>query len=264
MPLPLGKKKLKITKKQSTKLLKPQSNGNGNQYEKHKYTKYYPSILDPAFSYKIATHDLFKKYKSTVNKSRLEELYTSFETNKPSIEDAKKKESSIFISKTITKMLRNFISPHTPYRGLLIYHEMGVGKTCTGITIAESLKHLTHNSNTKIYVIRPMEFERQLFNPNVVMDGEPLKQCTGDTYIQDPKLAPFVKRCMDKNEEICDQLKFKVDKVIRGYYKFAGFKMWASDVYKEIDARTKNIENKAEKQKKIIEIIQKLFNNSVI
>ena len=272
MPLPLGKKKLKITKKQSTKLLKPQSNGNGtgtsngngNQYGKHKYTKYYPSILDPAFSHKIAKHDLFKKYKSTMNKSRLEELYTSFETNKPSIEDAKKKESSIFISKTITKMLRNFISPYSPYRGLLIYHEMGVGKTCTGITIAESLKHLTRNSNTKIYVIRPTEFERQLFNPNVVMDGEPLKQCTGDTYIQDPKLAPFVKGCMNKNEEVCDQLKFKVDKEIRGYYKFSGFKMWASDVYKEINARTKNIENKEEKQKKIIEIIQKLFNNSVI
>lgn len=262
MPLPLGKKKLKITKKQSTKLLHQHS--SGNPIGKHNYTKYYPSILDPAFSHKIATHDLFKKYKSSVNKSRLEDLYTSFETNKPSIEDATKKDSSIFISKTITKMLRNFISPYSPYRGLLIYHEMGVGKTCTGITIAESLKHLTRNSNTKIYVIRPMEFERQLFNPNVVMDGEPLKQCTGDTYIQDPKLAPFVKGCMDKNEEICDQLKFKVDKEIRGYYKFAGFKMWARDVNKEIDARTKNIENNEEKQKKIEEIIQKLFNNAVI
>ena len=263
MPSPLRKKITnKITKKQSTKLSHTQS--NGSQYGKHKYTKYYPSILDPDFSHKIAIHDLFKKYKSTMNKSRLEELYTSFETNKPSIEDAKKKDSSIFISKTITKMLRNFISPYSPYRGLLIYHEMGVGKTCTGITIAESLKHLTRNSNTKIYVIRPTEFERQLFNPNVVMDGEPLKQCTGDTYIQDPKLAPFVKGCMDKNEESCDQLKFKVDKDIRGYYKFAGFKMWASDVYKEINARTKNIENKEEKDKKIMEIIQKLFNNSVI
>jgi len=256
MPLPLKKK---ITKKQGTKLLKTQQIDIN-----HKYTKYYPSILDPAFSHKIATHDLFKKYKSTMNKSRLEELYTSFETNKPSIEDAKKKESSIFISKTITKMLRNFMSPYSPYRGLLIYHEMGVGKTCTGITIAESLKHLTRNSNTKIYVIRPMEFERQLFNPNVVMDGEPLKQCTGNTYIQDSKLAPLVKKCMNKNEEVCDQLKSKVDKEIRGYYKFAGFKMWARDVDKEIEARTKNIENKEEKEKKIVEIIQKLFNNSVI
>ena len=265
MPLPLGKKPYKITKKKTTKqITKSSLKAIVNPHGRHKYTKYYPSILDPAFSNKIATHDLFKKYKSTMNKSRLEDLYTSFETNKPSIEDSKKKDSSIFISKTITKMLRNFMSPYSPYRGLLIYHEMGVGKTCTGITIAESLKHLTRNSNTKIYVIRPMEFERQLFNPNAVMDGEPLKQCTGDAYIQDPKLKPLVKGCMDKNEEVCEQLKFKVDKAIRGYYKFAGFKMWARDVDKEIEARTKNIENEAEKQKKIVEIIQKLFNNAVI
>jgi hypothetical protein len=260
MPLPLKKKTYKITKKKV-----PIGTIETQQADKnHKYTKYYPSILDPAFSYKISTHDLFKKYKSTVNKYRLEELYTSFETNKPSIEDAKKKESSIFISKNITKMLRNFMSPFSPYRSLLIYHEMGVGKTCTGITIAESLKHLTRNSNTKIYVIRPMEFERQLFNPNVVMDGEPLKQCTGNTYIKDSKLEPLVKECMNKNQEACNQLKSKVDKEIRGYYKFSGFKTWARDVDKEIDTRTKNIENKEEKENKISEIIQKLFNNSVI
>ena len=272
------KKRGKITKKKTTKdkgalqakvgisndsVIPKHASGQIN-LKTHKYTKYYPSILDPAFSQKIAKHNLFRKYKSTLNKSRLEDLYTAYETNKPSIEDSKKKESSVFISKTITKMLRNFMSPYSPYRSLLIYHEMGVGKTCTGITIAESLKHLTRNSNTKIYVIRPMEFERQLFNPNVVMDGEPLKQCTGDSYIQDPKLQPLVQGCMNKNQESCDQLKFKVDKEIRGYYKFAGFKMWASDVYKEINARTKNIDNKVEKDKKITEIIQKMFNNAVI
>ena len=269
MPLPLGQKTYKITKKKGTKLSRTRLQSNKNphtkhNYTKHNYTKYYPSILDPAFSHKIATHDLFKKYKSTMNKSRLEELYMSFETNKPSIEDTKMKDSSIFISKTITKMLRNFMSPYSPYRSLLIYHEMGVGKTCTGITIAESLKHLTRNSNTKIYVIRPAEFESQLFNTNMVMDGKPLKQCTGDTYIQDPKLGAFVKGCMDKNEEACEQLKFKVHKEIRGYYKFSGFKMWARDVDKEIDTRTKNIDNPEEKKKKVAEIIQKLFNNSVI
>ena len=33
----------------------------------HKYTKYYPSILDPNFSHKIATHSIFKKYKLNNN-----------------------------------------------------------------------------------------------------------------------------------------------------------------------------------------------------
>ena len=41
---------------------------------------------------------------------------------------------------------------------------MGVGKTCTAITIVESLKTIVKNSDTKIYVIRPDELERQIFN----------------------------------------------------------------------------------------------------
>jgi hypothetical protein len=227
----MERKKYKITKKLSKNASEP----------KHinKYTKYYPSILDPDFSHKIATHGLFKKYKSTINKKRLQNLYTAFETNKISMEDLKKKSSNIFIMKTITKMLRNFMSPYSPYRGLLIYHEMGVGKSCTGITIAESLKHIAKNSNTKIHVIRPMEFERQLFNINEVMDGKPLNQCTGNTYLKDNRLAPLLKECIrgktdrdDKSQEACDSLKARVDKEIRGYYKFSGFKMWARDVLK--------------------------------
>ena len=38
------------------------------------------------------------------------------------------------------KFLRNFMSPYTPYRGLFVIHGTGVGKTCTGLTIAEQLK----------------------------------------------------------------------------------------------------------------------------
>lgn len=242
----------------------PQEKSHITQETGHEYTKYYPSILDPNFSKEIATHGLFKKYKATINPERLANLYTAFETNERPLEDTKKQSSSIFLLKTITKMLRNFISPYSPYRGLLIYHEMGVGKTCTAITIAESLKEIVKNSNTKIYVIRPDEFARQLFRKEAVYDGKPLNQCTGDTYIQNPKLAELVDACSKKNEEACDSLKMKVDKEIRSYYKFGGFKMWASEVLKEIDARTKNITDAKEKQKKVADVIQKMFNNSVI
>ena len=36
--------------------------------------------------------------------------------------------------------LKQWISPHTPYRSLLIFHGVGVGKTCSGIQIAENFK----------------------------------------------------------------------------------------------------------------------------
>ena len=38
--------------------------------------------------------------------------------------------------------LKNYISALTPYNNLLIYHETGVGKTCTMISILEQFKDL--------------------------------------------------------------------------------------------------------------------------
>jgi hypothetical protein len=70
---------------------------------------------------------------------------------------------------------------------------MGVGKTCTAITIAEALKSIVTNSKTKIYVIRPDEIVRQLFDINVVSNGNPNYQCTGDTYLKNPNLREYQK-----------------------------------------------------------------------
>ena len=35
-------------------------------------------------------------------------------------------------------ILSNLINPNTPYKGLLIFHETGTGKTCAAIGIAEN------------------------------------------------------------------------------------------------------------------------------
>lgn len=254
----VARKKYTITKKHSTK---PHPNVS---IHTHKYTKYYPSILDPNFSHKIASHNIFKKYKLTVNQKRINDLYNAYETNIPMPEDSKKHESNIYILKPFQKMLRNFMSPYTPYRSILIYHEMGVGKTCTAITIAEALKTLVQNSNSKIYVIRPDELERQIFDVNMVHERKPLNQCTGDTYLQNPKHAELIKNCMSGNDASCDQLKQKVDKEIRNIYEFSGAQLWAGRVEREIDFKTRNIEDPVIKAEKTKQVVQKMFNNSVI
>lgn len=38
------------------------------------------------------------------------------------------------------KFVANFINPNTPYKGLLIYHRIGAGKTCSAVNIAEQWK----------------------------------------------------------------------------------------------------------------------------
>jgi hypothetical protein len=48
------------------------------------------------------------------------------------------------------KIVREYLLMETPYRGLLLYHGLGSGKTCSSIAVAESLLH-----NKKVYILLP-------------------------------------------------------------------------------------------------------------
>jgi DNA polymerase III delta prime subunit len=78
-------------------------------------------------------------------------------------------------------IMANFFNPNTPYRGLLVMHGTGVGKTCTAISIAEQFKEQVKKYNTKIYVLT--------FGPN---GRETIKSellfCTGETYLKNKEL----------------------------------------------------------------------------
>ena len=36
--------------------------------------------------------------------------------------------------------VRNFLSQQTPYNGLLLYHGLGTGKTCSSILVCEEMR----------------------------------------------------------------------------------------------------------------------------
>lgn len=47
------------------------------------------------------------------------------------------------------KFISNFISPNTPYNELLLVHEMGTGKTCTAVSVAEKFIQAKTDQNIK-------------------------------------------------------------------------------------------------------------------
>ena len=51
---------------------------------------------------------------------------------------------------THQQIVRDYMNLYTPYRGLLLYHNLGSGKTCTSIAIAEGMK-----SHKKVVVMTP-------------------------------------------------------------------------------------------------------------
>lgn len=52
------------------------------------------------------------------------------------------------------KLVRDYLTIETPYRGLLVYHGLGSGKTCSAIGVAESLLH-----NKKVFVMLPASLQ---------------------------------------------------------------------------------------------------------
>jgi hypothetical protein len=56
---------------------------------------------------------------------------------------------------THQKIVRDYINLYTPYRGLLLYHGLGSGKTCSSIAIAEGLKN-----SKKVIVMTPASLRR--------------------------------------------------------------------------------------------------------
>lgn len=64
--------------------------------------------------------------------------------------------------KYFQRLIRDYIaSPGSPYRGTLIYHDMGVGKTCTAIAVAEALK-LERNVIVMLPASLKIGFQRQI------------------------------------------------------------------------------------------------------
>ena len=70
---------------------------------------------------------------------------------------------------THQKIVRDYINLYTPYRGLLLYHGLGSGKTCSSIAIAEGLKH-----DKKVLVMTPASLETNYM--------EELKKCADFLY----------------------------------------------------------------------------------
>lgn len=77
--------------------------------------------------------------------------------------------SADFETSTHQKVVRDYLNIFSPYRGLLLYHALGSGKTCTSIAIAEGLK-----SEKPVIVMTPRSLQVNFFNE--------MKQCGDDMY----------------------------------------------------------------------------------
>jgi len=117
-------------------------------------------------------NSLFEPYKQQLLKEEKE-----MEQGKTSI-SCLASESNNFSLLIHQKIVRDYINIYTPYRGLLLYHGLGSGKTCSSIAIAEGIKN-----DKKILIMTPASLR-----DNYV---EELKKC-GDYLYKKNQFWEFI------------------------------------------------------------------------
>jgi hypothetical protein len=167
-----------------------------------------------------------------------------------------------FMKTASQKFVKNYISEYTPYNGLLLWHEVGVGKTCAGISIAENFRDFIYANERKILVLTPSETLVENWRDEIINIEKELKkrasksnnnvQCTGNRYIRE---------MLDFEKMNLDQLKRQSNRLINKYYEFMGYQKLANSIKRDLEKITIG---KRHIQKTTIEYIKQRFSNRVI
>ena len=100
-----------------------------------------PPVNIRVSSYYMNNREIFVNFINSLFEPYKREL----EENKGNIScDTIGKTSSDFSLLAHQRIVRDYMNLYTPYRGLLLYHGLGSGKTCTSIAIAEGMKDSNH------------------------------------------------------------------------------------------------------------------------
>jgi hypothetical protein len=99
------------------------------------------------------------------------------------------------------KIVRDYINLYTPYRGILLYHGLGSGKTCSSIAIAEGMK-----DDKRVIVMTPASLRRNYY--------EELKKC-GDTMYRKNQFWEFISMTTQNVKTLSSVLNLSVEYIRR-------------------------------------------------
>jgi hypothetical protein len=148
--------------------------------------------VTPPYTLQVSEHYMNNRAKFT------EFINGVFDPYKQDLQDETKNISCDDIGKdtgklgllTHQKIVREYMNLYTPYRGLLLYHGLGSGKTCSSIAIAEGLK-----SYRRVIVMTPASLRRNYI--------EEIKKC-GDLLYRKNQFWEWMS--IDSNQELIEPL----------------------------------------------------------
>lgn len=209
----------------------------------------YPDIEDPDFASRLFRKTEFASLASVMSEDTCAASRDYFETT------------------PVQRLVARFLHPSTPYRGLLLNHGVGVGKTCSAITVAETfLEIMPHHT---VFILAPQavadSFKRTIFDSakltpttkaEFTLTGDRWKsnQCTGMSYLRLTGTA---------NAESREEIEKEVEKQIRRRYTIVGYLAFANWVERKLKTIPAMITGQARRDKENA-LLLSLFSDHLI
>jgi len=221
------------------------------------YKYLYPHLDDEFLNIKIASKQEFEENKLLLK------IDETFDFEKQSNEICNKD----FELAPHQKFIKNFLSMYTPYNGILLYHGLGTGKTCSAIGVAEEtrkyLKFMGYNERIIIVASPNVQenFYLQLFDERKLEEKGGLwtiNNCAGQNILDEINM-------IQKNLSREKVIKI-VKNIINNYYLFIGYTQFANLIIKKSNISNQSLNTMDSKKKQLLikNKLQKYFNNRLI
>ena len=205
----------------------------------------YPSLNDENFNTKLQSHPIFNQYKYEKDTYILEKMIE--------LSDQKCSNTGGYIYKNIQLFVSTFLSMNSPYNGLLLYHGVGVGKSCSSVLIANNFKEYVKKNNKKIIILTSRtiqeSFRNEVFNSDKEASKIDLNEftCTSSEYSNE--WNDFVNNKTDSDSD-----KNFREGIIGEYFEIYGYQEFVNRYKNELEIND-GVYNK--------EKINALFSNTV-
>ena len=140
----------------------------------------YP-IFDRNYSPKDDENDIFNLYKIP-DSDKLDTpqniIYRKKEFLENKLDQYEKRPEASGIPLKHQSFISRFLSPFTPNNEILLFHQVGTGKTCSSIVIAEINKNYDHNLKKTLVLVKGTSLKKNFIR-------ELAFQCTSGQYIPD-------------------------------------------------------------------------------
>ena len=138
----------------------------------------YPDVDDPRFAEKLMSKQEFAENRQDSIAQQMDDGVNPCDPDRE------------FELTPVQRFVGRFLSPQCPYLSALLYHGVGVGKTCAAITIAEN--YLRSFPRRSVIIVAPRNiqpgFRRTIFDDEALkisIEGpNQAKGCTGNAYLK--------------------------------------------------------------------------------